>query len=75
MITVGTESCESNDLSVIIPWLLDKARFTKNVTTDNLDLEQSEEWTKIRDSMLASMNDPEVKNYQIRGIKEAAGNG
>ena len=38
MITVGTESCESSDLNVIIPWLLDKARFTKNVTTDNLDL-------------------------------------
>ena len=32
--------------------------------------EQSEEWAKIRDEMLASMNDPEVKNYQIRSIKE-----
>lgn len=31
--------------------------------------EKSEEWAKIRDEMLASMNDPEVKNYQVRNVK------
>ena len=36
--------------------------------------EQSEEWSKIRDNMLASMNDPEIKKHQIKE-SEVADNG